>query len=63
MPTTVWTKKDLEAAIGTLYRADGPVFVAVKVNTDHVPMVLPMRDGTAIRARFREAVLGEKAHD
>jgi thiamine pyrophosphate-dependent acetolactate synthase large subunit-like protein len=60
---TVWTKKELEAAVPTLYEQKGPVFVTVKVNTDYVPMILPMRDGTAIRARFREAVLGDKAFD
>lgn len=60
---TVWTKKELEAAIPLLYETKGPVFVAVKVNTDAVPMTLPMRDGTAIRARFRESVLGDRAYD
>jgi thiamine pyrophosphate-dependent acetolactate synthase large subunit-like protein len=60
---TIWTTKDLEAAIPHLYETEGPVFVDIKVNTDHVPMVLPMRDGTAIRGRFREAVLGERAYD
>lgn len=60
---TVWTKKELEAALPVLYETKGPVFVDVKVTIDPVPMVLPMRDGTAIRARFREAVLGERSHD
>lgn len=60
---TVWTKKELEAALPTLYDAAGPVFVDIKVNTDPVPMVLPLRDGTAIRARFRESVLGDRAWD
>ena len=60
---TSWTKEDLRAAIPHLYETEGPVFVAIKVNTDYVPMVLPMRDGTAIRGRFRAAVLGAKAHD
>ncbi len=60
---TVWTKKELEGVLPTLYDAKGPVFVAVKVGTDPVPMVLPLRDGTAIRARFREAVLGDRAYD
>ena len=60
---TVWNKKELEAAIPLLYDTKGPVFVAVKVNTDAVPMTLPMRDGTAIRARFRESVLGDRAYD
>ncbi len=60
---TVWSKKELEAAISALYEAKGPVFATVKVTTDYVPMILPMRDGTSIRARFREAVLGDKAYD
>ena len=60
---TVWNKKELEATIPLLYETKGPVFVAVKVNTDAVPMILPMRDGTAIRARFRESVLGDRAYD
>lgn len=59
----VWTKKDLEDARPLLYDTEGPVFVDIKVTTDPVPMTLPMRDGTAIRARFREAVLGDRAYD
>jgi thiamine pyrophosphate-dependent acetolactate synthase large subunit-like protein len=60
---TAWTKKDVEGVIPLLYEAEGPVFVDIKVNTDYVPMVLPMRDGTAIRGRFREALLGDRAYD
>ena len=55
---TVWTGDELEAAVPLLLAGPGPVFVAVKVNADPVPMVLPERDGTAIRVRFRDAVLG-----
>ena len=54
---TVRTEEDLETAIPALYEGAGPVFAVVKVNADAVPMVLPMRDGAALRARFREAVL------
>jgi thiamine pyrophosphate-dependent acetolactate synthase large subunit-like protein len=61
--TTIWTKKELEGVLPLLYEAKGPVFVDIKVTTDPVPMILPMRDGTAIRARFREAVLGDRAYD
>lgn len=60
---TVWTKKEIDGALSLLYDAKGPVFVDIKVGTDPVPMILPMRDGTAIRARFREAVLGKRAYD
>tara|TARA_R110000868_G_scaffold190962_2_gene435110 strand:+ start:19140 stop:19739 length:600 start_codon:yes stop_codon:yes gene_type:complete len=60
---TVWTKKEIDGALSLLYDAKGPVFVDIKVGTDPVPMILPMRDGTAIRARFRESVLGKRAYD
>lgn len=60
---TVWTKEEVEGVIPLLYETKGPVFVDVKVTTDRVPMVLPLRDGTAIRARFRENILGMKSYD
>ncbi len=43
--------------------APGPVFAAVKVTADPVPLVLPPRDGTWLKHRFREALLGEAAFD
>lgn len=60
--STVYTKKDLEAALPTLMDTAGPVFVDIKVTTDPVPMTLPPRDGTWIKHRFRENLLGDKAH-
>jgi hypothetical protein len=30
----------------------------VKVTTERAPLVLPRRDGTALKHRFREALLG-----
>ncbi|MBM3488823.1 MAG: aldehyde dehydrogenase [Alphaproteobacteria bacterium] len=60
---TVWTGAELERAIPVMLAGAGPVFHAVKVTTDPVPMVLPMRDGTAIKHRFREAVLGRRAFE
>ena len=60
---TIWSKRDVEVSVPHLYETEGPVFVDIKVNTDYAPMVLPMRDGTAIRGRFRQALLGESAHD
>ena len=60
---TLRTMDEVEAWIPRLHGEPGPVFAAVKVGTDPAPMVLPLRDGAAIRARFREAVLGGKAHE
>ncbi len=58
---TLYTQAQLSAWISKLYRQPGPVFAAIKVTTEPAPMVLPMRDGTAIKNRFREALLGSKA--
>ena len=60
---TLRTMDEVEAWIPRLHGEPGPIFAAVKVGTDPAPMVLPLRDGAAIRARFREAVLGGKAHE
>ena len=60
---TVWTKKmwSRRSRISTRQRVRS--LWNIKVNTDYVPMVLLMRDGTAIPSRFREAVLGDRAFD
>lgn len=58
---TLATEPELAAYIPKLYQLQGPVFAAVKVSTDKVPMVLPLRDGTQIKNRFREALLGKDA--
>ena len=64
-PKTILARTDDEvnALAPLLYNEPGPVFATVKVNRDPVPLVLPARDGTAIRARFREALLGDKAFE
>lgn len=58
---TVHTDAELAALVPLIYDAPGPLFAAVKVTTDPVPMVLPPRDGTYLKHRFRQALLGEKA--
>lgn len=58
-----WTEEELEALVPAIHSKPGPVFATVKVNTDPVPLVLPPRDGTALRSRFRQALLGEKAFE
>ena len=45
------------------HRGTGPLFAAIKVTTNPVPMILPLRDGTAIKHRFREALLGARAFE
>jgi thiamine pyrophosphate-dependent acetolactate synthase large subunit-like protein len=60
---TVNTSQELSAAIDAIYETNGAVFVAVKVDAARYPMQLRLRDGTHIKNRFREAVLGSKAFD
>jgi len=60
---TVYTMKELEAAMPLFYRKAGPVFISIKVTTQTSPNVLPPRDGTYLKHRFREALLGKAAYD
>ncbi len=60
---TIYSAQQLKTWIPRLHRSQGPVFATVKVTTNPVPMTLPLRDGTAIRHRFREALLGAKAFE
>jgi thiamine pyrophosphate-dependent acetolactate synthase large subunit-like protein len=57
----VATATELEAAIPVLLAAPGPVFANIKVSAERPPMVLPPRDGTYLKHRFRTAVLGSAA--
>ena len=56
---TVRDQAGLEAAIPQLRTADGPVFFAIKVRAENLPMALPPRDGAHLKERFRRALLGE----
>jgi len=56
---TVWDEAELDDAATALLGAPGPVFVAVKVTPVDQPMVLPPRDGLALKHRFRENLLGK----
>ena len=53
----------LRSWVPKLYREPGPIFLSIKVTTRDAPKVLPLRDGTALKNRFREALLGGKAHE
>lgn len=47
---------------GEIHNAAGPLFAQVKISADKLPLVLPPRDGTELKNRFREALLGKEAH-
>ncbi len=61
--TIAWNEDDVDALAPVLFNDPGPIFATVKVNREPVPLVLPTRDGTAIKARFREALLGDRAFE
>jgi thiamine pyrophosphate-dependent acetolactate synthase large subunit-like protein len=58
---TIYSKGQLAAWLARLEKAAGPFFAAIKVTTENAPMILPVRDGTALKHRFRETLLGAKA--
>jgi len=55
---TIYSATQLKSWIPKLYRQPGPVFANIKVTTTRAPLVLPPRDGTILRQRFRAALLG-----
>lgn len=56
---TVYTQSDLDTLCESLYSTRGPLFAAVKVSGDRHETVLPPRDGTYLKHRFRRALLGD----
>ena len=56
---TVYTQSDLDILSMALYDAPGPLFADVKVSTERHETVLPPRDGTYLKHRFRAALLGD----
>jgi len=60
---TLYSAAELRRWIPRFYHQPGPVFATIKVTTHRAPLVLPLRDGTAIKHRFREALLGAKAFE
>lgn len=56
---TVYTQSDLETLSAALYDASGPLFADVKVSSARHETVLPPRDGTYLKHRFRCALLGD----
>ncbi|MGF6647488.1 thiamine pyrophosphate-dependent enzyme [Paraburkholderia sp. GAS82] len=59
---TIYAESELDEYVDVILNATGPVLATVKVGTDPEPTSLPPRDGPYLRSRFREALLGAKAH-
>lgn len=56
---TVYTQSDLDTLCASLYEPPGPLFADVKVSAERHDTVLPPRDGTYLKHRFRGALLGD----
>jgi thiamine pyrophosphate-dependent acetolactate synthase large subunit-like protein len=52
---------EVEAALGAIRTAPGPVLYVAKVRAEPLPFALPPRDGAYLKDRFRHALLGEGA--
>ena len=57
----VRSEPELAAAIPEIRSAPGPAFFTVKVRAEKLPLVLPPKDGTVLKNRFRRVLLGEAA--
>ncbi len=61
--TTLRSMNALKSWLKTWDHKSGPVFAYIKVAAVQAPMRLPVRDGTAIKHRFRQALLGKAAFE
>lgn len=57
----VHTPAELSRLAQRIYTAEGALFAQVKIDMEKLPLVLPPRDGTLLKNRFRAALLGPDA--
>jgi len=55
-------ESDIAPVRGAIHAGQGPLFCQIKVDPRQMPLVLPPRDGTHLKNRFRETLLGEQAY-
>jgi thiamine pyrophosphate-dependent acetolactate synthase large subunit-like protein len=60
--TTVTSMSEVARLHGEVHTSTGPLFAQIKVSADKLPLVLPPRDASHLKNRFRRALLGEQAH-
>jgi thiamine pyrophosphate-dependent acetolactate synthase large subunit-like protein len=58
---TVRTRPELDRWIMRAYEERGPLLAVAKVSAEPLPIVVPPRDGTFLKHRFRTHVLGPEA--
>ena len=57
----VHNRADLKRLKKRIYSGEGALFAQVKVDPEKLPLVLPPRDGSYLKNRFRVALLGADA--
>ncbi len=55
----VWDGSELESAARRLRSEDGPLLAVFKILPEKLPIVSPPRDGSYVKGRFREKLLGK----
>ena len=60
---TAYTQEELERGIDAVYQQRGAALLDIKVSNKRYPMSIRMRDGTHLKNRFREHLLGASAFD
>lgn len=60
---TAYTQEELERGIDAVYQQRGAALLDIKVSNKRYPMSIRMRDGTHLKNRFRENLLGASAFD
>jgi thiamine pyrophosphate-dependent acetolactate synthase large subunit-like protein len=58
---TIRTQRELDTWVSRAYEERGPLLAVAKVAADPAPIVVPPRDGTFLKHRFRAFVLGGEA--
>jgi thiamine pyrophosphate-dependent acetolactate synthase large subunit-like protein len=59
--STLRDEREIEILRDLVHASSGPLFAAVKVIDEKLPLVLPPSDGVALKERFRRALLGPSA--
>ncbi len=54
-------ESEVETLREMIHAASGPLFAAIKVIDEKLPLVLPPNDGVVLKERFRRALLGPSA--
>jgi thiamine pyrophosphate-dependent acetolactate synthase large subunit-like protein len=59
----VGTMAEVERLHASIRALRGPLFAQIKVAPEKLSLALPPRDGAHLKNRFREALLGPRAHE